>query len=91
MAEDPEPMLTGAVLRAARALIEISAAELANESGVGERTILRAERDDGPVAMRAPNTRAIVQALGRRGVQLIDAADGSGPGLRLYRAPAAKI
>ena len=74
--------LTGAILRAARALTGISAALLAKESGVGERTILRAEKGDGVVKMREGNARALVDSLQRRGVKFIPAGPEGGHGLR---------
>lgn len=77
--------LTGSVLRAARALIEISAADLAREAGVGERTILRAEKVDGPVTMRASNSAALVATLEARGVTFLAANTTSGAGLRSAR------
>lgn len=77
--------LTGSLLRAARALIEISAAELASESGVGERTILRAEQTNGPVVMRPSNLASILSALEGRGVVFLAADMTGGPGIRLAR------
>lgn len=83
MLQDDRLQLTGAVLRAARALIEISAAELALESGVGERTILRAEKDNGPVQMRRSNSDSIRATLEARGVVFLAADALIGPGIRL--------
>lgn len=82
MAEVPIELLTGSVLRAARALMGISAAQLASETSVGERTILRAESFDGPVVMREANARAIIAALERRGVDFIVPDDEGSLGLR---------
>lgn len=79
-------ILTGPLLRAARALVEISAAELAISSGVGERTILRAERSDGPLAMRQSNLNAIVAVLEARGVVFLAADVAGGAGLRFAGA-----
>lgn len=86
MADVQTPVLTGALLRAARALIEISAAELAAKSGVGQRTILRAEKEDGPVSMRPANAEAIVEVLRSQGVLLIAADEHWGPGLRIVHS-----
>lgn len=83
MHQGKEIILTGAVLRAARALVDVSAAQLAIDAGVGERTILRAEKDDGPCLMRLSNASSIVAALKDRGVVFLSADAGGGPGVRL--------
>ncbi|WP_235983980.1 MULTISPECIES: helix-turn-helix domain-containing protein [Bradyrhizobium] len=76
--------LFGAQIRAARALLRWSAAELAEESAVGANTIRRAESEDGVTSMTAANQRAIRQALENAGVQFID-ENGGGPGVRLSK------
>jgi transcriptional regulator with XRE-family HTH domain len=76
--------LFGAQIRAARALLRWSAAELAEESAVGANTIRRAESEDGVTSMTAANQRAIRQALEDAGVQFID-ENGEGPGVRLSK------
>lgn len=80
--------LTGAQLRAARALLDLSAEALAAATDIGLRTIGRAEREHGPVAMTAANTARIVEALQARGVIFVEPSDGGGPGVRLRLAPA---
>lgn len=87
MGESLDRGLTGATLRAARALAGISAAELARESQVGERTILRAESQDGPVAMRAANVLALISAFCRRGVVFVAEDQHGGVGIRLRSPP----
>ncbi len=82
MSDFPVSALTGAVLRAARALTGVSAAQLAEDSGVGERTILRAESEDGRLRMREGNARALVESLQRRGVKFLAAGMEGGSGLR---------
>jgi len=83
---DP-PVLTGSQLRAARALLGVTAAELADETLIEVKTIRRAEaRNHQPVLMTAANTRRIVDALETRGVQFIP-ANGGGPGVRLATNP----
>jgi transcriptional regulator with XRE-family HTH domain len=79
-------ILFGAQIRAARALLRWSAADLADASAVGANTIRRAEAEDGITSMTAANQRAIRQALENAGVQFID-ENGGGPGVRL-RKPA---
>ena len=78
-------MLTGAQLRAARALVRLSAEDLAARSGVGVATIWRAEALDGPVKMISANRAAVASALEDAGVVFI-AANGGGPGVRLAAA-----
>jgi hypothetical protein len=77
----PRP-LTSAQIRAARALIRWSAADLAKASSVGATTIRRAELTVGETSMTAPNNLAIRRALEEAGVEFID-GNGGGPGVRL--------
>lgn len=74
--------LTGAQLRAARGLLDISAEELAEKTQIGLRTIGRAEGENGPVRMTPANAARIIEELERRGVVFIDDEVG-GPGVRL--------
>ena len=77
-------MLTGPQLKAARALLRWTAAELAARSKVSLPTIKRAEGRDGDTAMTAANTEAVIRALREGGVELIDSNE-AGPGVRLLR------
>ncbi len=79
--------MTGAQLRAARALLGWTAQQLADASNVGVATIRRAEVEDGPVRMIPANVAAIVRALDEAGVIYIE-ANGGGPGVRLKENPA---
>src|SRR6478736_1512645 len=72
----------GAQMRAARALLRWSAADLVRESGVSLATIHRAESVDGITAMTLANTTAIRRALENAGVELIE-ENGGGLGARL--------
>ena len=78
---DPKT-LTGGQLRAARALVGISADELARLTKLGVATIRRAESSDGAVAMTAANAERIVQALETAGVVFVG-ENGGGAGVRL--------
>jgi transcriptional regulator with XRE-family HTH domain len=78
---DPKT-LTGAQLRAARALLGISAEELAKRTQLGIATIRRAERTDGAVAMTLANAARVVGALEAGGVQFIP-ENGGGVGVRM--------
>jgi transcriptional regulator with XRE-family HTH domain len=76
--------ITGAQMRAARALIRWSAEDLAREAMLGVATIRRAEASDGPVQMTAANAAAIGRALEAAGVEFL-AGNGNGPGVRLIK------
>jgi transcriptional regulator with XRE-family HTH domain len=74
--------ILGAQMRAARALLRWSAADLVRESGVSMATIHRAESVDGITAMTLANATAIRRALENAGVELIE-ENGGGLGARL--------
>ena len=75
-------MLTGAQLRAARGLLNISVADLAERTGLAVGTIRRAEATNGPVRMTTDNLTRVMKALQTGGVILVEACDGLGPGVR---------
>ena len=77
--------LTGAQIRAARALIRWSAEDLSRESAVSARTIHRAELTDHETSMTVANDLAVRRALEAAGVEFID-ENGGGPGVRLRAA-----
>ena len=77
--------LSGAQIRAARALLRWSAEDLARASALGLNTIKRAETADDQTSMTVANDLAVRRALEAAGVEFID-GNGSGPGVRL-RAP----
>jgi transcriptional regulator with XRE-family HTH domain len=76
--------LISAQIRAARALLRWSAADLARESAVSVATIRRAELTDKETFMNAANDLAIRHALESAGVEFID-ENGGGPGVRLRK------
>jgi hypothetical protein len=61
-------MITGAQMRAARALIRWSADDLAKATKLGVATIRRAEAEDGAPPITEANGAAIESALGARGI-----------------------
>jgi hypothetical protein len=75
--------ITGAQVRAARALIRWSADDLARESKLGIATVRRAEAED-LVSITAANAEAIKHALERAGIVFVP-ENGGGPGVRLQR------
>jgi hypothetical protein len=79
------PPLTPAQIRAARALLRWSAAELAEAAALGANTVRRAEAADDETSLTAANELAVRRALEAAGVEFID-ENGSGAGVRLRKA-----
>lgn len=77
-------ILWGAQLRAARALLGWTAADVAVKSALGLNTIRRAEAVDGETALTAANELAIRRVLEDDGVEFIE-ENGGGPGVRLRK------
>ena len=76
--------LSSSQIRAARALLRWSAAELAQASALGANTIRRAEVADNETSLTAANELAVRHALEAAGVEFID-ENGGGPGVRLRK------
>lgn len=74
--------ITSGQLRAARALLGISAAELATMAKLGVATIRRAETQDGPIKVTQANHHALQSALESAGVEFIP-ENGGGAGVRM--------
>jgi hypothetical protein len=81
--------LTNTQIRAGRALVGWSAAELAGEAALGLATIRRAELAEGRTSLTTANDLAIRRALEGAGVEFID-ENGGGPGVRLRKRQAKK-
>ncbi len=75
-------MFTSAQLRAARALLKITAADLANLSGVGISTIKRFELSDGVPAANVRTLELLKVALENAGIEFIGSPNDR-PGVRL--------
>jgi transcriptional regulator with XRE-family HTH domain len=71
----------GAQIRAARALLRWTIADLADQSGVSLATIHRAEMAKGKTAMTFANASAVRNAFEAAGVELLE-ENGGGPGAR---------
>jgi transcriptional regulator with XRE-family HTH domain len=69
--------ITGAQIRAARALIRWTAADLASNADLGVATIRRAETTDGLPLMTVSNLAAVRRTLERAGVEFFFRADGA--------------
>lgn len=78
-------VLSGPQLRAARGLLNISVAELAEGTGLAINTIRRAEGTNGPCPVTAANSQTLRSWFERAGVVFID-ADELGAGVRLAGA-----
>jgi transcriptional regulator with XRE-family HTH domain len=76
--------LTSAQIRAARALLRWSAADLARESALGINTIRRAEIAESATSLTTANEIAVRRTLELAGVEFID-ENGGGPGVRLQK------
>lgn len=72
-----------AQVKAARALLGWSQADLARASGVSEPTVKRLEAGSGDIGGRQATVEAIVTALEAAGAQFIP-QNGGGPGVRLF-------
>lgn len=80
-------VLTGIQVRMARAALKISAAELARESGVSERTVWRIEQAPGvPLNVTVESLDRVRRYCESRGLTFLpDDKSGDGPGVR-FRA-----
>jgi transcriptional regulator with XRE-family HTH domain len=79
-------MITGAQMRAARALLGIDQRALAQRSGLSLPTIQRMESSDGVVRGNVDSLMKLVEALGAAGIELIGegaASHSGGRGVRL--------
>lgn len=76
---------TGAQLRAARALVKLTVAALAERSGLAQGTVNRAESVDGPAPINGANARLMVRILEDAGVLFLSPDGHVGPGVRLSR------
>jgi hypothetical protein len=76
--------ISGAQMRAARALLRWTALDLANASRVGVATIRRVEVVDGDISATKANQAALRHALEAAGVEFID-ENGGGAGVRLRK------
>jgi len=79
-------MITGAQMRAARALLGIDQRQLAQRSGLSLPTIQRMESSDGVVRGNVDSLMKLVEALAAAGIELIGegtASHNGGRGVRL--------
>jgi len=77
--------ITGAQIRAARALLRWTAEKLADTASVGLSTIRRAEADDSAPSITNANLKMIQLTLENAGIEFIP-MNGGGVGVR-FREP----
>lgn len=79
-------MITGAQMKAARALLGLDQKDLAHRAGVSLPTIQRMEASDGSVRAVVDSLEKVMTALNAAGVELIGPgarSEGEGRGVRL--------
>ncbi|QCQ97360.1 XRE family transcriptional regulator [Brevundimonas sp. SGAir0440] len=74
---------TGAQLRAARGLVNMSVLDLAERTGLAPNTIKRAEGNNGLAPVNAANAKLMVSTLRSAGVIFLPASGDTGSGVRL--------
>ena len=76
------------LLRAARAALDIPAAELARRAGVSKRSLVRIEACE-PVTLEI--SLRVQKALEEAGVEFLPETEAAGPGLRIRKGVARKV
>lgn len=79
-------MITAAQIRAARASLGWTAAELANVADIASRTVLRIEAGLGIPQTTTGTIAKIQSALETAGIEFIGTPD-DGPGIRIHAKP----
>ena len=75
-------MLTGSQIRAARALLNWNASDVAEKVGVTRQTILRLEQSDGVPASKTQTRLALQKVFEEGGVEFIGSPEDR-PGVRM--------
>jgi transcriptional regulator with XRE-family HTH domain len=83
-------MMTGAQVRAARALAGIDQRDLADHAGLSVPTIQRMEASDGVVRGNVDSLMKLVAAFEKLGIELINANESGGRGVRFKSAGPAR-
>lgn len=74
---------TGAQLRAARGLLNLSVLELSERTGLAPNTIKRAEGTNGPSPITRANAKLLIAILTELGVVFVPADETADAGVRL--------
>jgi DNA-binding XRE family transcriptional regulator len=80
------PLVSIRQIKAARALVGMSQADLAEKSGISLPTIKRLESEGGEVGGRPKTAQALVAALEAAGVIFLP-ENGHGPGVAIRKLP----
>ncbi len=75
-------MMTGAQVRAARALAGIDQRDLADRAGLSIPTVQRMEASDGIVRGNVDSLMKLVAAFDELGIELINESESGGRGVR---------
>ena len=78
-------MITSGQIKAARALLDMTATKLAALSGVAYTTIVRLESSSGVPSGQVKTLDTVQKALERAGIEFIGTPD-DGPGVRLKKS-----
>ena len=81
-------MMTGAQVRAARALAGVDQRALADRAGLSIPTIQRMEASSGVVRGNVDSLMKLVAAFEKLGIELINESEAGGRGVRLKLASA---
>ena len=87
-------LIVGPQLRAARAILRLTQAQLARQAGVPASFVKRIEQSPEPILADVRRLHSLVTALNEAGVELIGAGTASsagGPGVRLRQETAPAI
>ena len=76
-------MITSGPIKAARALLGLTKAKLAELSGIGFTTLVRLESFDGVPSANIKTLDSVKRALESSGIEFIGSPD-DGPGVRLF-------
>lgn len=77
-------MITSSQIKAARALVGLTVAELAKSAGIGFTTMVRLEASDGVPSGTVRTLDAVQRALEEAGIEFIGTPE-DGPGVRLHK------
>lgn len=75
--------ITGLQIRAARAALNLSVRELAEQTGIGHATIVRYEAIDGIPTARKGNLQTLKAAFEAAGIEFIETTSDA-PGIRIH-------
>lgn len=78
-------MITGVQIRAARAILSWTAAEVADRAGLRRETVQRLEKHEDVPPSRSQSLKNLKRVFEEAGIEFIEGDDHKGPGVRLAR------